>query len=760
MGSLLTWLSGWMSNPLMLGVGALAVLSPIIIHLLNKRRFKIVDWAAMSFLFDADKKNRRRVKLENFLLLLLRCLAMLLLGLLLAKPFLPSSLAGALGQSQQFQRIILLDDSLSQRTMIGNQTAFDSAKDKVKQLLQMLSTDGNSDFLTIYLTSQPNEPVIANEPVTADSLDAVITRVDELKCSDEGANYSEALAEIADFVENDSTNNNQVVTVLTDMRRRDWQNAEMENSENAPHKLIEKIGKLTPNTFLVDVGSTLEENLAITEIKAEDLLVCGTIIRFSVSVSNFGDTTAEDVALRFRVDDFQPLNELIPTIAPGTTETITFPCIFQYDRDEFSELEVEERLDSNLLNRRVKAEIVQQGGVKDALIEDSEAFYAARALKGIPVLIVDGDPSSVPERSESYYLKNMEGGTGMLIDTATAGEFETISLTKYNVIFLCNIDEASPSRVESLRRWVEDGGGIIFMPGDRVRASTFNKTFYDNGNGVSPMKLEVMEGDISRSSWAELEIMDANHPALAVTTTQGISFEDVPFFSWWRGSVQLDQQGVSVSTPLLMSNEDRTPAMADKIIGNGRSITWAFPADGDWSMWPSHPTYVPVIWDLVKDIVGNNAESSELRVGGKIRELVDLTRYSLTVAKTDPKDEKVEMNARPIGENTDNVLYEVEFDNLDRRGFHQLEFRRDGQESVNRLFAVNVNPDEADLRRIDVPSLPDNYFGEDVKLLSADQITSINTDQANNEIWTFVLIILAAALLLEQFLGWYFGRKR
>ena len=52
----------WFLNPWML-LGGLAIASPIIIHLLNKRRFKVVQWAAMDFLFEADKKNRRRVQL-------------------------------------------------------------------------------------------------------------------------------------------------------------------------------------------------------------------------------------------------------------------------------------------------------------------------------------------------------------------------------------------------------------------------------------------------------------------------------------------------------------------------------------------------------------------------------------------------------------------------------------------------------------------------------------------------------------------------
>lgn len=358
----MAWLGTWLSNPLMLGVGALAVLSPIIIHLLNKRRFKIVNWAAMDFLFDADKKNRRRVKLENFLLLLLRCLAMLLLGLLLARPFLPS---GTFGNSQQFQRIILLDDSLSQRVKVGNQTAFDSARDRIKQLLQKLAGDSGSDFLTLYLTSDPEKPVggLTNEPITLDSLDTIISRIDELECSDQVANYVQGLTEINSFLSEDRSTNNQVVYVMTDMRRRDWQDAAAEDAENTPGKLVAKISESTPNTFVVDVGSTLEENLAVTEVRAEDILVAGTIVRFSVSVANFGETTADNVLLRFRVDDFQPQVERIASIAPGKTESVTFRYMFQHDSQEFNLMEFQDQLQDIVVNSRIQVEIVQEGSL-------------------------------------------------------------------------------------------------------------------------------------------------------------------------------------------------------------------------------------------------------------------------------------------------------------------------------------------------------------------------------------------------------------
>ena len=64
---------------------ALLVATPIIIHLINRIRFRRVDWAAMEFLLKAQKRMRRRKILGQLILLLLRCLLVFLVGILLAR---------------------------------------------------------------------------------------------------------------------------------------------------------------------------------------------------------------------------------------------------------------------------------------------------------------------------------------------------------------------------------------------------------------------------------------------------------------------------------------------------------------------------------------------------------------------------------------------------------------------------------------------------------------------------------------------------
>ena len=130
-------MASFLTIPLMFWLGLIAIASPIIIHLLNRRRFKIVDWAAMEFLLNANKKNRRRIQLENIILLILRCIAIFLLGFLLARPFFPNDVA-FLGENQQFERIVVLDDSFSMNVRTGNKTIFDTAKEKVKEFLFLL----------------------------------------------------------------------------------------------------------------------------------------------------------------------------------------------------------------------------------------------------------------------------------------------------------------------------------------------------------------------------------------------------------------------------------------------------------------------------------------------------------------------------------------------------------------------------------------------------------------------------------------------
>src|SRR5215467_124948 len=97
-------------NPGFLFVAAALVSVPIIIHLINRMRYKRIRWAAMEFLLKAQKRTKRRLIIEQLILLALRCLLIALVGLLVLR-FVGFSFADI--GSKPAMHIVLLDDTMS-----------------------------------------------------------------------------------------------------------------------------------------------------------------------------------------------------------------------------------------------------------------------------------------------------------------------------------------------------------------------------------------------------------------------------------------------------------------------------------------------------------------------------------------------------------------------------------------------------------------------------------------------------------------------
>src|SRR5256886_8991842 len=135
------------TNPGFLAVAGALISAPIIIHLINRMRFKRIRWAAMEFLLKAQKRNRRRLIIEQLLLLALRCILVALVGLLVMR-FVGFSFADF--AAKQALHIVVLDDTLSMTDQIkeGDRTTDSFQKSKkelwdkvVKKISQVNSKD-------------------------------------------------------------------------------------------------------------------------------------------------------------------------------------------------------------------------------------------------------------------------------------------------------------------------------------------------------------------------------------------------------------------------------------------------------------------------------------------------------------------------------------------------------------------------------------------------------------------------------------------
>lgn len=113
--------------------------APVIIHLINRMRYRTVRFAAMEFLLQSEQRNRRRLLLEQLLLLLLRILIVLAIVMLIARLILdPGQLS--LFRGTKSHHVVLLDDSLSMRERRGETTAFAEAL----KIINELASEGHS----------------------------------------------------------------------------------------------------------------------------------------------------------------------------------------------------------------------------------------------------------------------------------------------------------------------------------------------------------------------------------------------------------------------------------------------------------------------------------------------------------------------------------------------------------------------------------------------------------------------------------------
>jgi len=765
-------LASWMVNPWLFVAGAAAIALPILIHLLNKRKFKIVDWAAMDFLLDADKKNRRRIRLENLILLLLRCLAVLLIGLLLARPFIPTSATAGLINAAQFERIVLLDDSLSMQASLGTEPTWAIARKRLTDLTTALSQDKGDNSLTLLLTSQPDQPQFNATHLGADSIDDINAAIDKLEPTDGTANLDAALKELEDYLSSQPANVNRVVYILSDLRKRDWK--ETDANPEAPVKVLARLSKLVQSTFVIDVAEDEDRNLTVTEIRPEGTLVQGVTSRFDCSVTNHGTTAASDIRVKFSAGDALPLESTIERLAPGETSSVRFNFTFAADEA------ADDPANKTLAPRQVKVELATgQQGADDRLQADSVAYFPARLVRGIPTLIIDGDPSADFGRAESFYLRRALAPTGpvpsgVAADIATESELDSLTLDKYQVIFLCNVfrlGDKTAENIEKLEKWVQAGGGLVILPGDQIDEQAFADFYYKDGAGLSPVKLEGIKGDETEKTWASLRVENTNHQVLKVFAGQNNPFLDnVKAFRWWGSSVKKEQVGKDVSIAARLSDVEDSPLLAEKAFGKGRVLEMAIPADADWTNWTSDPSYLIVMQELVRYMSGDRGDQGLLQVGQPLREPLDLTVHELDAALSGPHERKANVQATspasgpaagsPNGSSSE-TIWQLEYPQTHDQGFYDLKLtRRDGGGEDHVLFAANIDPSEGDLKRVDRQVMEKDLADTNVKIIEATAAGSLADVGSQTEIWWYLLWAVVAVLCGEQLLGWFFGWGR
>lgn len=762
-------------HPLLLW-GALAVAAPIIIHLLSKRKFRLIDWAAMDFLLEADRRNRRRVRLENLILLLLRCLAVALVAFLVARPFLtPEGVLQTGAAAPEIERVIVLDDSPSMLARgKNNELVFDDAKAGLVTFVEELVRDSPRDRLTLVVTSKPDSPLINGKFLhTAggadgggDEVGEIVRTIKNLQPSERTADLDATFLALDRILAADAAVVNRVIYLVSDLRGRDWR--PRTPGDRGPGARVKKL--LADNRavgfVVVDVGADKTDNLTIEEIRALDetgqqsQLVAGVPAKFEVTIANHGASAADRVEVELTTAAAGTQRHTIEkAIEPGGRQKALFDITFP----------AAEGVDAKPASTPIRAAIDRA----DLLPSDNQRLFAARVTPGVQVLIVDGDPATEPEKSERYFLQKAlaplgEELTPFRVQWRSDSQFDDgLPLDGFQLIFLCNVYRVSEEQLGVLDKWVQAGGGLVVALGDRVDGEFYNEKLFAGGKGLLPVKLDSRQGDESQNNWVHFMVDRPEHPLLTAFegTENAQLLQAVKVFQWWKAEVPVADltAGRATLVSRWTDDADNTVAVAEKPHGTGRVLVLTTALDRDWNNWPGEFSYVPSMLELSRYMARKVRDDGSFLVGQPLRRRLDPAEHKPEVTLSQfawGEEDKPQKRSESVAVDEKTKRLEYAVAETDRVGLYRIDLARFDGEPESWLHAANLDPTEGNLTRVAEEEIS-RQIGDDRVTFAADRpALSARAEGAKKELWFPVLIGIAAVLGCEQFLAWLFGRRR
>lgn len=753
-----------MITPAMFYAGAVCAAIPILIHLLNRRRFRRIRWAATQFLLEANRQNRRRLRIEELILLSLRCLAMLLVGMMLARIFVrPQTLAALLGSRGGTDYIVLIDDSFSMALRdtageTGEETAtvFERGLTAVERLVGWLREESPESGLTILTTSRPDQPVIAESSLSRLDPAAFRQLWRNRTPSYRRADLPQAFAAVRKMLDARRATET-FVYLVSDFQRTDWPTQEPtgtseENSvPMAPLAGYDQTGR-SLKVVLVDAGSESTDNLAVTSVEIRQAqAVAGIGTRLVARVANFGATESPAGTMQVYLGQAGQPTVPVPAIPPG--QEIEVPIEVTFPQPGSAALTVEWR--------------------PDALPVDNSRFCAVPVDRAIRVLIVNGEPSPDPYEDEAFLLSvalRPQGRqfSGNEVTVINEDELDQTDPAGFHVVMLVNVARVSEIAATRLESYVAGGGGLAVFTGDQVDVEAYNRILFRNGTGLLPARLSEPLAAPGDKPGIRIGEMNTNHPALRpFRNLVPTCFEAALVWAYCpaaepaTASVPAGTRPTQAAATLLrLDNAEKSPLILEREFQAGRVWLITTSADKEWNNLPDHPIFVVLLMEMTQHLARRPTRADRQLVGSPLTLPLDASRHQPTaLVRTPAYPEEPAVTVQAEADPGTNET-SIRWTQTQRPGIYQIELTDQSGGRTIEQAAVNVDNTESDLRRVRRDELEQVMAGWSWEYVRAEDLARSAAGGSRRELWPVLLVLLALVLMTEQTLAWWFGANR
>lgn len=698
---------------------------PLIIHLLSRRRYRESPWAAMDFLLAALRRSARRARIEQLLLLLVRTSVIVLVVFAAAEPI-AERVAWFQPTGSHTHRVIVIDGSFSMALAAGDESCFDRARACARRIAEAAAP---GDGTSLVLMASPPKAVVGTAALEPGE---ILAEIDALRLPHATVDLASTLALVRQVFEASRRETahlgDREVYFISDFQRVDWGEGLSASAALALRRQAEELAKVA-SIVLVDVGRSGAANLALSRLECPDRTpMVGRSVELSVTARNHSAESRASVPIELWVDGRRVARQTVDL--PGAETVATFSHRFSSPGDHA----VEARL------------------APDALDIDNHRYLALRVRRGLNVLCIDGRPSGEPYGGAAGYLAlalapRDADADDIHVDVAAESALVERDLAQYDCLFLASVAQFTAGEARLLESYLRGGGGVVFFLGDGVLADRYNEQLGGQGGGarILPALIDRLETEPQY----RLDPLGFRHPIVQAFRGRGqSSLLLVPVLKYYRLRIPR-QSGAAVALATLGGD----PLVVEQSVGRGRVVLVATSADLSWTALPLWPSFVPLVHEILFFTVSRGDEHRNVLVGEPIGGSASdsASGAPLVVDTPDgPRDAEVDPQVRPGTWRFAETLFS---------GFYTARFGSPHERTAR--YAVNVDPSQSDLARVDEDELRRRIWAgvpfewRDVR---DEPARTVVPSAPANRTWHAALLSGVLGLLLaECFLAWRFG---
>lgn len=725
---------GFATPWLLWGLAAASI--PIIIHLLHRRRYRQTDWAAMRFLLEAIRKDSRRLRIEQLVLLAVRTLLILLLVLALSQPILEGLIASPLAE-EPVQRIVIVDGSLSMSHRPGDVSAFDRAKQLAREIV---ATAKPGDVFQVVRLTAIAPQVIVKSPSFQTA--AVAEEISRLEPTDARGDALATLRQIDDLLAMASDVKRKEIHIVSDFQRTTW-TGDTDAEQAAVGETLRQLASRA-GLHLIDVGSAVAPNAAVTQIDlaaGEPFVSVTRPARVQVTLRNFSPRADDRRTLELVVDG--RVREQRPVTLPLDADVVES---FAVDFSSGGEHRVQVRLDD------------------DGLAADNSRWLALPVRERLHVLCVNGHTGEGPVGRATDFLeialapsRAATRATESLIEPHVIAEADlpTTDLSRFDCVFVCDVGLVTDREAEQLDAYVRSGGGVVWCLGDNVQPDVYNRLLHRDGQGILPALLVGRKADPDETPQTfGFDPLDYQHdlvkpfrgnPNTGLLTARTINYvrTELPATSTAR-------------VALAFASGDS--AIITQPVGRGQSVLVTTTVDPRWGNWPISPSFVPLVQELVLFASAGRFSERQRLVGEPLSQTYPIGGADVDVTVVRPDGQSQPGRITSVAGTSQG---QFTFDATDRSGVYEVQLGHPLGRSE--LFAVNPDPRESDLDKLTRDNLAkDLLAGIDFNYRTgsdpASPGTAKSTPAANSNaaLSRWLLFATLYLLFVEQMMAWNF----